>query len=104
MHYRYLALALPTLGICQTTTLDLPFPTPTDGNVKGSSQCGLLGTWQCPFATEKYEDDVVYYKETRRVQSYQGLFNAKIGCTANFQCNDEEAYKSGTSGKALKAR
>ncbi|KAJ5837442.1 uncharacterized protein N7525_002630 [Penicillium rubens] len=83
-----------------TTTADTPEA--TEWSPKGSSICGTkIGDGlspACNAAWEKYDDDTVYTKKTKRHDS-----NALgMGCTAEYSCSEDSDYTPGLNGAQLK--
>ena len=95
-------LSLTALGACQTATEDIPpQPTPTDGNVKGSSQCKTISYNECNLAIAYYNRDQLYKEHTEKSVVYGRLFGAYTGCKAEFYCYNEADYETGVTGGTI---
>ncbi|KAJ5227881.1 hypothetical protein N7489_008589 [Penicillium chrysogenum] len=85
-----------------TSTMTADTPEATEWSPKGSSICGTkIGDGlspACKAAWEKYDDDTVYTKKTKRHDS-----NALgMGCTAEYSCSEDSDYTPGLNGAQLK--
>ena len=95
-------LSLAALGACQSTTdLTPPQPTPTDGNVKGSSQCKTISYGECDTAILFYESGQLYKEHTEKSYVLYHLLSEVSGCKAEYYCDDEATYETGVTGKTI---
>ena len=96
-------LSLGALGACQTTTEEIPpQPTPTDGNVKGSSQCNTISYDECNKAIKYFNRGQLYKEHTEKSIIYKNPWAYYIaGCKAEFYCDYGAAYEAGVTGDTI---
>ena len=99
----FILLCSVALSACQPTlTLeaDPADPTPTGGDVKGSSQCRVMDQDECNKAMEVFEDAKRYEEYTFEVAAVLTLFTPH-GCKVEYYCDNADDY--GITGKGIKA-